>query len=101
MTAEQIDLRLRPNADAPALARRAAMSIGCDVPSMDRLALLVSELVTNAVRHAALAPDAEIRVRAEARADTAHVCVCDPGGGPFAVAQDAPADDAGGMGLLI
>jgi anti-sigma regulatory factor (Ser/Thr protein kinase) len=63
-------------------------------PISDELALVVSELVTNAVRHA------EPPVRLELQADDERVTVAVADGSPGRpVARPAPADAEGGRGL--
>jgi anti-sigma regulatory factor (Ser/Thr protein kinase) len=65
------------------------------------LALLTTELVTNAIRHSGLQPDQNLRVSARRDRDTIHVSVRDRGPG---VAPDLPrtrADTPRGRGLRI
>jgi anti-sigma regulatory factor (Ser/Thr protein kinase) len=68
------------------------------------LLLLVSELVTNSVRHAGLHDDERIRVRARADAVCAYVEVCDPGHSeavPDRRERSADALEPGGLGLVL
>jgi anti-sigma regulatory factor (Ser/Thr protein kinase) len=78
-----IELRLPPTSEAPANARRALEelepSVSPDV--MDDVRLLVSELVTNSVRHADLAPSQWVELRAAVEGSTIRVEVVDPGPG--------------------
>jgi anti-sigma regulatory factor (Ser/Thr protein kinase) len=82
-----------------AVARRGLVSDGRE----PTLLLLVSELVSNSVRHAGM--DAEERIRLRARGDTAcaYVEVCD-GGRSGRVPTKKVNDDAlepGGLGLVL
>jgi anti-sigma regulatory factor (Ser/Thr protein kinase) len=68
------------------------------------LLLLVSELVTNSVRHAGLQDDERIRVRARADAVCTYVEVCDAGrSGEVPDRRERPADalEPGGLGLML
>jgi signal transduction histidine kinase len=72
-----------------------------DRDSEKTLALLVSELVANAVRHGG-ADDAqliELELRATARG--VGVDVSDPGPGFAPTRRNAPLDDPGGWGLVL
>jgi anti-sigma regulatory factor (Ser/Thr protein kinase) len=60
------------------------------------LALLLSELIGNAVRHANLAKDERVQVRVECRRGWVRAEVSDPGSG-FPV-RGTPAPDASGLG---
>jgi anti-sigma regulatory factor (Ser/Thr protein kinase) len=98
-----VSLELEGNADAPAAARRALDEFRSDVPErrMRDVRLLVSELVTNAVRHAGLAADDRIRLLVELRQRVLRVEVHDPGSG---FELRAPAPDparASGWGLYL
>jgi anti-sigma regulatory factor (Ser/Thr protein kinase) len=68
------------------------------------LLLLVSELVSNSVRHAGLGRDERIRLRARRDDDCAYVEVCDPGRSGRIPAKRAHGLDAlepGGLGLVL
>jgi len=78
-----IDLHLRPSPDSPARARQALRGLAREVPGpvLEDIRLLVSELVTNSVRHAGLGPDATIGLRVEVLPERIRVEVSDPGPG--------------------
>jgi anti-sigma regulatory factor (Ser/Thr protein kinase) len=78
-----LELRLSPGPRAPAEARRYVDERfdRLDPDSRARLLLLVSELVSNSVRHAGLGSDEEIRLTVRERPDVFQVSVTDPGGG--------------------
>jgi serine/threonine-protein kinase RsbW len=81
-----------------AVARRGLVSTGRE----PTLLLLVSELVSNSVRHAGMTDDEPIRLRARTDAESAYVEVCDAGRSgrvPAKRAQDAL--EPGGLGLVL
>jgi anti-sigma regulatory factor (Ser/Thr protein kinase) len=89
--------------DAPATARAAvdawlSPQVSDDV--LDAARLLVSELVTNSVRHARLASGATVRVSIEIFDGFVRIEVEDPG--DVAIAAVAPdREHGGGFGLLL
>lgn len=93
-------LRLPVGPGAPGTARRCVQALapylGEDLA--EELALLVSELVTNSVRHGELSDEACIDVGVESN-DALRVEVIDPGIGFARAAR--PTDDASGWGLVI
>lgn len=97
-----IDLHLRPNIEAPAEARRRLEALR---PSLDDLLvedamLLVSEIVSNSVRHASLDSSDSIEVRVRGSRSMLHVDVVDPGPG-FDPKDLRPSRDSGGWGLRL
>jgi len=78
-----VQLELESSTEAAAEARRALDGLAGKLPDrrMRDLRLLVSELVTNAVRHAGLAPGDRIRLRIDVRTRALRVEVHDPGRG--------------------
>jgi anti-sigma regulatory factor (Ser/Thr protein kinase) len=98
-----VDVELAPDPEAAAVARHALQGLSdrvAEQPLRDA-ALLVSELVTNAVRHAGLKAGDRIRLLAQQSNAVLHVEVDDPGQGfePRAPAPD-PAR-ASGWGLYL
>jgi anti-sigma regulatory factor (Ser/Thr protein kinase) len=67
---------------------------------LDDARLLVSELVTNSIRHAGVPAGAALRITATANAGLIHVEVADPGS-HGAVRLRAPNSTAGGWGLQL
>jgi anti-sigma regulatory factor (Ser/Thr protein kinase) len=67
------------------------------------LLLLVSELVSNSVRHAGLGDDEQIRLRARSDRECTYVEVCDAGRSGRVPAKRGNHDvlDAGGLGLVL
>ena len=100
---QTIQLRLPPSRLAPATARGALGPLweAVDEETAEATALLVSELVTNAVRHAGLRGDQWIDLAVEASPDRVRVSVADPGHG-FARPPPAPrVDHPAGWGLFL
>jgi anti-sigma regulatory factor (Ser/Thr protein kinase) len=73
------------------------------VPAEDRedAMLVLSELVSNAVKHAAPLPSGEIRVRWEVAQDVLHIEITDGGAGTRPHAGEAALSSLGGRGLDI
>jgi anti-sigma regulatory factor (Ser/Thr protein kinase) len=78
-----IDLRVAANADAPGSARHVLDRLEGTVPEgvLDDVRLLVSELVTNSVRHAGLGSHGWVRMRITVSDQQVRVEVSDPGPG--------------------
>jgi anti-sigma regulatory factor (Ser/Thr protein kinase) len=78
-----IELRLPPTKEAPANARRALDQLESAVSSdvLDDVRLLVSELVTNSIRHAELSPNQWVWLSVSVEGGTIRVEVIDPGPG--------------------
>lgn len=70
-----------------------------DDPVVDNAALLVSEVVSNSVRHAGLGAADAIEVRVRGSRAMLHVDVIDPG--PGFEPQVRPREDDGGWGLWL
>ncbi|MEA2330909.1 MAG: serine/threonine-protein kinase RsbW [Thermoleophilaceae bacterium] len=86
---------------AASVARRSVLSIGAGLPLgvRHRVALLLSELVTNAVQHGGAGPDQVVEVRVASSERRVRVEVIDPGwngGEPL-----EPDERHGGYGLLL
>lgn len=99
----RIQLRLSPSRLAPAAARGALDPLRGTVGEEihDAVTLLVSELITNAVRHGGLTGDDWIDLNVEARPDRVRVTVTDPGDG-FARPPPTPRPEASsGWGLFL
>lgn len=100
----ELSVSLPPIPEAAASARHtlhAALTNRVDPDTIRDAELLVTELVTNAVRHAALSPGDSINVRV--RADDGAICVevSDPGGGFDRPAVGPRPDRTGGFGLFL
>ena len=99
-----LDLSLRPGLRAPAEARR-TVSEGfrdLDPDTLSRLRLLVTELVTNSVRHGGLAEDDAIELSVRRAEDRVRVAVTDSGAGFRPATPPRPdADRPAGWGLYL
>ncbi len=78
-----LELKLRATPDAPRDARHALDRLAPEVPQdvLENVRLLVSELVTNCIRHAGVEPDATIELKVAPRESVIRVEVSDPGEG--------------------
>jgi anti-sigma regulatory factor (Ser/Thr protein kinase) len=98
---ETLMLRLAGDHQAPARARRALESLEDALgEARSDVALLVSELVTNSIRHGGGRPDAAIEVLATAAPEVVRVEVADRGPG-FDAAEAHRDRPAGGYGLKL
>jgi anti-sigma regulatory factor (Ser/Thr protein kinase) len=98
-----MQLSLPADPSTPGIARTALGDEGLSVPArlVPDLQLLVSELLTNSVRHANLAPGQRIELRVTERAGTVRVEVEDPGPG-FTPTPRRPGDRRDeGWGLYL
>jgi anti-sigma regulatory factor (Ser/Thr protein kinase) len=100
----ELDLQLPAGAVAPAYARALVGGLRdrVDDDVMDDVVLLVSEVVTNCVRHAGLGPGETIQLRLRATGTSIRLDVTDPGPGfepPIEGASDPL--QPGGWGLFI
>jgi anti-sigma regulatory factor (Ser/Thr protein kinase) len=96
--------RFAPDASAPTEARRALRQMESALPPdcAEDLALLVSELVTNSVRHSSLGhSDEPIELTVEAGADLVRVAVLDHGRGSLPRARDPSPEQRTGWGLML
>jgi integral membrane sensor domain MASE1/anti-sigma regulatory factor (Ser/Thr protein kinase) len=100
---EPISVELEPNTRCPAEARTSLTPLAASLPSQVYLdlSLLVSELVTNSVRHARLRPRDLIRLRVETSDRVIRVEVSDPGEGFGASIPEPIAGEPGGWGLFL
>ena len=104
LSVTQIDMRLTPNPEAALAARRCLDRLGTVLPSekLEDVRLVVSELVTNSVRHAGLSPDEQISLTVVILDGSVRGRVCDPGSGFEVPSEPSPRSDMrGGWGLPI
>ena len=104
-TLPSLRMRLDRDPQAPSLARAAVMGLSeqssLDTEQVSTLALLVSELVSNAVLHSEAPAASEILLCARLLSpDTVRVEVIDRGAG-FKAAPRDPARSIGGYGLFL
>jgi anti-sigma regulatory factor (Ser/Thr protein kinase) len=89
--------------EAVPAARHAIAELDGDVdaPTREVVALLTSELVTNAVRHGAHDDKESILVRARRKGESVRVEVCDEGPGFEPTPDERGLMEPGGHGLLL
>ena len=100
----RIDLRLTPTPEAALAARHSLDQLEGALPAekLEDVRLIVSELVTNSVRHAGLSPDEEISLTVMISHESMRGRVCDPGPGFEKPSEPRPRTDlSGGWGLPI
>lgn len=99
-----LDVRLPARPQSARQARRfveQAMGGRVDGRVLEDLRLLVSELVTNSLRHAGVSGEDAIRLRASARGNVVRVEVCDEGRG-FRPGAGVPSlHEDSGWGLFL
>ena len=100
---ERYAFELAGTPEAGSAARRALVARNGALPHAvrDDVLLLMTELVTNAVRHAEGGPDLMVRVELRQRPGAVRVAVCDEGPGFVAEVKAFSPDDTGGWGLLL
>lgn len=100
-----LDIVVPADPTAACEARRAVADCHLvDTEQEPTLMLLVSELVSNSVRHAGMAEDEEIHLRAQARQHCTYVEVCDAGhSGSTPRVRDVSVEELqpGGLGLQL
>lgn len=102
--AHRVVLRVPPTTTAPRVAREAVAAFEdlCDAEVLEHLRLVLSELVTNSVRHADLRPDDVIVVRVSVSEGRLTGSVYDPGEPFGGVGASQELDHTpGGLGLHI
>ena len=102
--ATQIDVRLNPDPEAALAARHSLDQLeGLLLPEkLENVRLVVSELVTNSVRHAGLKPDQRISLAVVTSDGSVRGRVCDPGPGFEKPSEPRPRTDLSGRwGLPI
>lgn len=98
-----LTFELPPDPEAVSAARVALSRLAREVPprALDDARLIVSELVTNAVRHAPLGPTDVIRLTLKVENGHLRIEVGDPGAGFTWTARTDAAPLGGGWGLYL
>lgn len=99
----EVDLRLAGDATAAAEARRSLAVLAEKVSGevFEDIRLLVTELITNSVRHAGVNGEDAIHLRVKAKRDVVRVEVEDAGSGFKPLDRSAPLTEASGWGLYL
>ncbi len=100
-TSRGLRLRLDADVEAAGKARDALAELEGQLEDqvLEDMRLLVTELVTNSVRHAEAAPEAQVRLEVSVAADRVLVVVEDGGSGFAPVARTPDSPDDSGWGL--
>ena len=97
-----VELTLPAEPRAAAVARRHVRDLPLDTETREVVSLLVTELVTNAVRHGRVADDTSIVVRLSVvEDDLVRVAVVNDGPVFEPIPRKREVDTAGGMGLQL
>jgi anti-sigma regulatory factor (Ser/Thr protein kinase) len=99
--AEPIDVELRVAAGAISEARAVVDRMSGDEALLNNLRLLVSEIVTNSVRHAGLDDGSRISLHIEASPELVRVEVTDPGPGFVPRVPELRISQDSGWGLYL
>jgi|1186.fasta_scaffold97540_3 anti-sigma regulatory factor (Ser/Thr protein kinase) len=99
----RIEVEFEAGATAAASARNALLALDGRVPAdlLNDIRLLVSELVTNSVRHSGIANHEPVRMQVQVTESTVRVEVADRGKGFDPVPRDADRSRPGGWGLYL
>lgn len=100
----RLEFEISGGTHAPSVARQVVERLGTelDASRLQEVQLLVTELVTNSVRHAGVGRDTTVTVSLELTRSTLHVAVSNPGAAFRAPAPPPDAEVAeGGRGLLL
>lgn len=97
---DQVLWSLPASAKSAGVARDAVRSLQLGFRVESIVTLLVTELVTNCVRHADIPEDAELELRIEPDASRIVAEVCDQGRG-FQLRSGGEQREIGGLGLLL
>lgn len=92
---------LPASAESAAAARDAVRSLELGFRVESIVTLLVTELVSNSIRHADIPADAELRLRIEPMSSRLLAEVCDGGSGFHLRGGEPERREVGGLGLLL
>jgi anti-sigma regulatory factor (Ser/Thr protein kinase) len=97
-----MEFQLPAGATAPALARATLAAVAHPPPEVaGDIALLTSEVVTNAIRHSGSAPLDDVIVRVDPREDAVRVEVLNPGPSFDPQVPASPSRTGTGLGLFL
>jgi anti-sigma regulatory factor (Ser/Thr protein kinase) len=102
-TKNRIEVEFEAGTTAAASARNALLALEgrVDEPLLNDMRLLVSELVTNSVRHSGARNGDRVRMQAQVTPQTVRVEVADPGMGFEPQPRDLDRTRPGGWGLYL
>jgi anti-sigma regulatory factor (Ser/Thr protein kinase) len=98
-----LSVRFERKQTCASAARNALLALEerLDADVLDDIRLLVSELVTNAIRHADAPPGGQVAVDVSIKGDSVRVEVADPGEGFEPEPRDEAMTKPGGWGLYL
>lgn len=99
--AQAIERRLPVGPTAPAQARQLVHDMPLGADARASVELIISELVTNTVRHGDSAPGGELSVQLRREGERVRGRVCGHGPAFTWVAHDPELEEPGGLGLMI
>jgi anti-sigma regulatory factor (Ser/Thr protein kinase) len=100
----RLEFEIAAGVQAPTVARRVVERLGAELDArrLDEVRLLVTELVTNCVRHAGISRETLITVSLELTESSLHVAVSNPGAAFDAPVPPDPGEPVeGGRGLWL
>jgi anti-sigma regulatory factor (Ser/Thr protein kinase) len=100
---ESFTFPLKGGPNAPVEARRALLTRAAGMPAAvrDDVLLLLTELVTNAVRHAGVGPERSLDTKIREWPGRVRVDVTDPSTGATSFGARSNGDSKGGWGLFL
>jgi anti-sigma regulatory factor (Ser/Thr protein kinase) len=100
---ESFAFPLKGGLNAPVEARKALLARAAGMPAAARndILLLVTELVTNAVRHAGVGPERSLDTEVREWPGRVRVEVTDPSTGAASFGARSDGDSSGGWGLFL
>lgn len=99
----RVEKKLPTGAKAARQARRVVDELSADLDTevLEDVRLLVTELVTNSVRHAGQPEDGWVHLKIATSSDHVRVEVSDPGSGFEPKGRNRPITEASGWGLFL
>jgi anti-sigma regulatory factor (Ser/Thr protein kinase) len=103
VTTTQLSFELAGGPYAPTAARLAVdgLDVHLDSVLLNDLRLLVSEVISNSVRHAGVGAEDSLELEVAISDDTVRVAVTDPGAGFEPESPSPDLDDVSGWGLYL
>jgi len=99
--AEEVVGTFEPTSTAAARAREAVRDLDAAETTRRAVELIVSELVTNSVRHTGASPADRVSLRLRCERAGVRGEVCDPGDGFEWAGGEPDLSEPGGLGLLV
>jgi anti-sigma regulatory factor (Ser/Thr protein kinase) len=99
----RLEFEINGGSQAPSVARQVVQGLGgqLDARRLNEVRLLVTELVTNSVRHGGISSETTMTVSLELSETTLYVAVSNPGAAFEPPEQEKDGEREGGRGLAI